>query len=241
MLRTSVQGKQVYLCFDCILNLEGELAQKIPEEWLANGPFLSLENFVLRSGAALEQLIVLIRCGALRFTGTSKKELLWEAHLILSNKQRESAFVPLFESMSAKPVLPKLETHFLEDLYDEIQLFGFCVSGSVFDMAKSDYRGNVRASELKHREGTIIRIVGELVTTKNVPTKNGTMMKFGTFLDVNGDFFDTVHFAPSLRKYPIYSAGLYLIEGKVVSDFGCPGIEVFKCGRMPIKPDPRSE
>lgn len=241
VFRTSVQGKEIYLGFDCILNLESKLAQKIPEERLANGPYLSLENFALRSGAALEQLIVLIRCGALRFTGTSKKELLWEAHLILSNKQRESAFVPLFESMSAKPVLPKLETHFLEDLYDEIQLFGFCVSGSVFDMAKSDYRGNVRASELKHKEGAIIRIVGELVTTKNVPTKNGTMMKFGTFLDVNGDFFDTVHFAPSLRKYPIYSAGLYLIEGKVVLDFGCPGIEVFKCGRMPMKPDPRSE
>jgi len=239
--QTTVKGKEIYLGFDCILNLEGKLAQKIPEERMANGDYLGLENFTIRTGAGLEQLIVLIRCGALRFTGVNKKELLWEAHLLLAGKRRETAFVPLFESMTAKPVLPKLETHFLEDLYDEIQLFGFCVSGSVFDMAKSDYRGNVTAKELKDWEGKTIRIVGELVTTKNVPTKNGTLMKFGTFLDANGDFFDTVHFAPSLKKYPIYSAGLYLIEGKVVLDFDCPAIEVYKCGRMPMKPDPRSE
>ncbi|HWV73002.1 MAG TPA: DNA polymerase III subunit alpha [Pseudosphingobacterium sp.] len=240
VFRTSVHGKEMYLGFDCILNLEGKLAQKIPEERLAHGEFLSLENFTMRTGAALEQLIILIRCGAMRFTGMGKKELLWEAHLLLSDKRKQSAHVPLFENMMSKPILPQLETHFLEDLYDEIQLLGFCVSGRVFDIARSDYRGDVSAKELRQREGQIVRIVGELVTTKNVPTKNGTTMKFGTFLDVNGDFFDTVHFAPSLRQYPLYSAGLYLIEGKVVLDFGCPGIEVYKCGRMPMKPDPRS-
>ncbi|WP_130855588.1 DNA polymerase III subunit alpha [Olivibacter jilunii] len=239
--RTSVHGKEIYLGFDCILNLEGKLAQRIPEERQARGAYLGLENFVMRTGAALEQLIILIRSGALRFTGMGKKELLWEAHLLLSDKRKENGHVPLFDNLTAKPVLPQLESHYLEDLYDEIQLFGFCVSGRVFDIAKSDYRGNVTARELNDREGQIVRIVGELVTTKNVPTKNGTLMKFGTFLDVNGDFFDTVHFAPSLRKYPLYSAGLYLIEGRVVLEFGCPGIEVSKCGRMPMKPDPRSE
>lgn len=65
-------------------------------------------------------------------------------------------------------------------------------------------------------------------------------MKFGTLLDAEGEFFDTVYFASSLKKYPLYSSGLYLIEGKVVLDFGCPAIEVYKCGRMPMKADPRS-
>jgi len=239
-LRTSIQGKLVYLGFDCILNLEGKLAELIPHERQNNGAYSSLENFVLRTGAVLEQLIILIRCGALRFTGVGKKELLWEAHLFLSEKQKDHTGNLLFENMMAKPVLPKLETHFLEDLYDEIQLLGFCVSGSLFDIAKSDYRGNVPIPDLKKYEGSVVRIVGILVTYKNVPTKNGTTMKFGTFLDAEGNFFDTVHFAPSLKKYPLYSTGLYLIEGKVVLDFGCPAIEVIKCGRMPMQPDPRS-
>ncbi|RKE47116.1 DNA polymerase III subunit alpha [Sphingobacterium detergens] len=239
-LRTSIQGKQVYLGFDCILNLEGKLAERIPAERLLQGEYTSLENFTLRTSASLEQLIILIRCGAFRFTGIGKKELLWEAHLLLSDKRKENTSALLFENMMAKPVLPKLETHFLEDLYDEIQLFGFCVSGSLFDIAKSEYRGGINGKDLKEAEGRIVRIVGVLATYKIVPTKNGTTMKFGTFLDVEGNFFDTVHFAPSLKKYPLYSSGLYLIEGKVVLDFGCPAIEVIKCGRMPMQPDPRS-
>jgi len=240
LMRTSIQGKEVYLGFDCILNLEGKLAERIPAERLEHGEYTSLENFVLRTAASLEQLIILIRCSAFRFTGVGKKELLWEAHLLLSDKKKERGSTFLFENMMAKPVLPKLETHFLEDLYDEIQLFGFCISGSLFDIAKSDYRGNIQVPDLKDYEGKIVRIVGELVTYKHVPTKNGSTMKFGTFLDYDGNFFDTVHFAPSLKKYPLYSTGLYLIEGKVVLDFGCPAIEVIKCGRMPMKADPRS-
>ncbi|WP_433863840.1 DNA polymerase III subunit alpha [Sphingobacterium thalpophilum] len=237
---TSIQGKDVYLGFDCILNLEGKISERIVEERIVNGTYSSLENFVLRTGVQLEQLIILIRCGALRFTDVRKKELLWEAHLLLSEKRKDTGGAVLFENMMAKPLLPTLDYHILEDLYDEIQLLGFCVSGSLFDIAKSDYRGSTDAKSLKNMEGQIVRIVGELVTYKTVPTKNGTLMKFGTFLDAKGEFFDTVHFAPSLKKYPLYSSGLYLIEGKVVLDFGCPGIEVFKCGRMPMKPDPRS-
>ncbi len=238
--RTSIHGEHVYLGFDCILNLEGKLSERIVEERRVNGAFNSLENFVLRTGTQLEQLIILIRCGAFRFTGVGKKELLWEAHLLLSEKRKDTGGAMLFENMIAKPVLPPLEFHILEDLYDEIQLLGFCVSGSLFDIAKSEYRGSTDAKSLKNMEGQIVRIVGELVTYKTVPTKNGTLMKFGTLLDAEGAFFDTVHFAPSLKKYPLYSSGLYLIEGKVVLDFGCPAIEVYKCGRMPMKPDPRS-
>ncbi|WP_343566219.1 DNA polymerase III subunit alpha [Sphingobacterium sp.] len=240
MRRTSIQGNQIYLGFDCILNLEKELAERIPAERTANGKYSGIENFLLRTGVSLEQLIILIRSGAFRFTGIGKKELLWEAHLLLSEKRKDTGGAVLFENMMTKPVLPSLDYHILEDLYDELQLLGFCVSGSLFDIAKSDYRGSTDAKSLKNMEGQIVRIVGELVTNKTVPTKNGTLMKFGTFLDAKGEFFDTVHFAPSLKKYPLYSSGLYLIEGKVVLDFDCPAIEVYKCGRMPMKPDPRS-
>ena len=37
-------------------------------------------------------------------------------------------------------------------------------------------------------------------------------MKFGTFLDINGTFFDTVHFPPSLKQYPLYGNGVYLYQ-----------------------------
>ena len=128
----------------------------------------------------------------------------------------------------------------LENLYDEIELMGFPVSGSIFDLAKSDYRGNASAQTLSSYRGQTVRIVAHLATYKTVRTKNGTIMKFGTFIDINGDFIDTVHFPQSLQKFPLRGKGLYLIEGKVVVDFNSPAIEVQRCAMMPIKPDPRS-
>lgn len=122
-----------------------------------------------------------------------------------------------------------------------MELIGFTVTGTLFDLAKSDYRGELGAETLISNEGRVIRIVGDFVAEKYVKTKRGDLMKFGTFFDENGVFFDTVHFPQSLAQYPLRGAGLYLIEGKVVVEFGCPSIEVVRCGKMPLKTDPRSE
>ena len=235
----SILDKNIYLGFDALLHLDTELARLIVAQRRVNGPYLSLENFILRTGAGLEQLIVLIRSGAFRFTGAGKKELLWEAHLLRSGR-RETVQVSLFETATQKPVLPKLETSLLEDLYDEVELIGFPVSDSMFALLKSDYRGTAAGKDLAQLEGRTVRMVGDFVCDKHVRTKTGSVMKFGTFLDVDGDFIDTVHFPVPLSRYPIRGNGVYLLEGRVVLDFGCPAVEVEKCARMPLKADPRS-
>ena len=237
--QTTLYGKEVYLGFDCLLNLEEKLAQRIPLEREQRGPYTSLENFIVRTAASLEQLIILIRCGAMRFTGMGKKELLWEAYLLHTTRP-EPATPLLFGNTVAHPVLPPLDTSTLEDLYDEIELIGFPVSDSPFSMARSTYRGEAPARLLSRHEGQVLRMVGDFVCDKTIRTRNGTTMKFGTFLDCEGDFFDTVHFPPSLQHFPLQGQGLYLIEGKVVVDFGCPAVEVIRVAKMPLKPDPRS-
>ncbi len=241
VFNTSIQGKDIYLGFDCLLNFEGKLAHHIIEERDANGRYTSLENFVKRTQAGIEQVVILIRVGALRFTATGKKQLLWEAHLMMSKHKPVAVGMALFETESRKPILPPLEEDILEDYYDEIELIGFCVTGMLFDLTKSDYRGDMPASELHLHEGKIVRVVGDFVCEKFVKTKRGDLMKFGTFLDAEGRFFDTVHFPQTLVKYPLRGAGIYLIEGKVVVEYGCPSIEVIRCAKMPLKPDPRSE
>jgi error-prone DNA polymerase len=64
-------------------------------------------------------------------------------------------------------------------------------------------------------------------------------MHFGTFLDYEGEFFDTVHFPASLKQYPFRGPGIYLILGKVVEEFGFPSVEVEKMAKLPVKSDPR--
>src|SRR5690554_1636604 len=123
---TSIDGKNIYLGFDCLLNLEEKLAVRVIIEREQNGNYRSLENFILRTEVRLEQVIVLIRCGAFRFTGTGKKELLWEAHLLISGKQQKAGTATLFGAFNTKPpTLPKLESSPLEDMYDEMELIGF--------------------------------------------------------------------------------------------------------------------
>lgn len=241
IFNTSINRSAIYLGFDCLLNLGDKLARRIPEERAANGEYKGVENFVLRTGIGLEQLVVLIRLGAFRFTTMDKKALLWEAHLLLGGNRKTANGPTLFESESRRPVLPKLETREIEHLYDEIELIGFPVSGSMFDLARSDYRGDAMAKDMMAVEGQTIRMVGDFVIEKNVRTRRGETLKFGTFLDSDGLFFDTVHFPQTLNRYPLRGSGLYLMEGKVVMETGCPSLEVIRCGRMPLKNDPRSE
>lgn len=238
--QSSIQGKNLYLGFDILLNLNTDLAIKISKERCANGLYKSLEDFLRRTSASLDQILILIRVGAFRFFNANKKELLWESHFLLS-QSKTIVPTPLFfeNTFTTTPQLPLLENHPIEDLYDEIELLGFPVSGSLFELAKSDYKGNVLANQLLQHSGQVIRIVGELVTVKTTNTKTGQRMQFGTFWDAEGSLFETIHFPPILKKYPLSGEGLYLLEGRVEVSFGFPSLEVYKCGRMPMKGDPR--
>src|SRR5690554_7450145 len=51
--------------------------------------------------------------------------------------------------------------------------------------------------------------------------------------------YTTLFRSEVLRDYPLRGNGIYLVEGKVVLEFGCPAVEVRKAGRMPLKADPR--
>ena len=51
-------------------------------------------------------------------------------------------------------------------------------------------------------------------------------MWFGTFLDAEGNFFDTTHFPNSTPAYPFRGTGCYLILGRVIEEFGSASVEV---------------
>lgn len=57
-------------------------------------------------------------------------------------------------------------------------------------------------------------------------------MALGTFLDIEGNFFDTTHFPDSFKKYSFKGIGVYLIEGKVVEEFGFTSIEVARMNKL---------
>jgi len=189
--------------------------------------------------AGAEQLAILIRLDALRFTGKTKKQLLWESRLLLGNASDHERTSMLFWEKTREFTLPDLEQSKLEDAYDEIELLGFPVSLTHFDMLQTSFRGSVSAHDLIRHVGKQVRILGNLVTIKYVHTVKREWMHFGCFLDVHGEFFDTVNFPASLREYPFRGYGVYLLLGTVTEEFGFPSITVKKMAKLPFQKDPR--
>jgi DNA polymerase III alpha subunit len=164
----SICGTDAYLGFVGIQWLEGKLMELIPEERRVNGDYVDLEDFLRRTEMGLEQVVILIRCGAFRFTGKSKKALLWEAHTMLGQKAKPSAHAELFHMQSKRYVLPDLVNTKLEDAYHELELLGFPLTLSMFDLLKTAYRGDIRTNQLIKYVGQTVRMVGLYVCEKTV-------------------------------------------------------------------------
>ncbi len=237
--KTSLKEKQIYIGFIHLSGLEQKFALQIVDERIKNGDYRSLNDFIIRLRPAKEQLILLIRSGAFRFTGKSKSELLWEAHFLSNNAKKLPCGPTLFPPETKEFSLPQLEHNAIEDAYDEIELLGFPVTLTWFDLLQTAFRGEITASELPIHIGTTVRMVGNLVTVKHVKTVKNELMHFATLIDHKGEMFDTTHFPDTVKRYPFRGHGLYLLLGKVVEEFGYASLEVIKMAKLPLKPDPR--
>jgi error-prone DNA polymerase len=235
--KTTIYDTDIYLGFIHIMSLQDNLAQSI-EEIRGDVPFTDLADFVVRVCPGLEQAILLIRAGAFRFTEKNKATLLWEVHMMMNSKKQEY-IRPMFSPPVKKFSLPLLEQGRLEDAYDEIELLGFPVSLTWFDMLETLFRGEITANQMKDHVGKKVRMVGHLVTIKYIKTIKKEWMNFGCLIDVEGNFFDSTHFPQSLNNYPFKGSGTYLLLGKIVEEFGYPSLEVEKLAKLPVKRDLR--
>lgn len=236
--QTTLLNKTIYLGFMHLENLETRIAQFIPEERRQNGAYLSLDNFVRRVPVGIETLQTLIFIGAFRFTGKQKNELLIEARLLLINFKPENRGMTLIEEPIQEYQLPQLKREPFEDAFDEIEILGFPVSCTPFDLLQTNYRGSVFVKNLIQNHKKQVKMLAYLISRKHVPTKKGTMY-FGTWIDVNGDYFDTAHFPDNLQQNPFQGGGCYLLLGIVEVDYHFPTITVLKMAKMPFIPDPR--
>ncbi|HVW58644.1 MAG TPA: DNA polymerase III subunit alpha [Puia sp.] len=231
---TNIHGSDAYAGFIHIKGLEQATVERILRQRMQGGLYTSTADVIERTGVSPEQLELLIRVDALRFTGKTKKELLWEGDF-LQKKTRPhgQACQPLFRTAPLTFSLPVLPSYPLEDVYDDIELLGFPVCDP-FTLTDDDPAKYVPARELSGYAGKVITVMGYHVTHKPVRTIKGEMMSFGTFLDVNKDWIDTVHFPQVHAAYPP-RAGFYRITGKVVVEFGVYTIEVLKMEKVGIK------
>ena len=261
---TDIHDRDIYLGFIHLQNIQLNLCETLLHERNTHGSFVDLADFMRRVAIEVEQLRILIRIGAFRFTGRSKKELMWDLLLHLGDGRKtevhQSLFnEPSFDKSSEGAVewkLPPLTHHHLEDALDEIELLGFELSSpykrlrenlnAPFDFAQgtttrrlpteaSAQVGLNLAQELGTYIGKEITIQGYLVTTKPTHTAKGEYMAFGTWLDVDGYFFDTTHFPRVIKQHPFRGKGIYTIKGRVDEEFGFCSITVSEMEKLPTQ------
>jgi len=231
----SVNDSTLYIGLGFLNGLEHETMNTLVLERGRNGSFSGLRDVIKRVPISLEQLRILIRAGAFRFTSKGKKELLWDAHFLLSNTKRTDASRTLFSVEQKEFQLPPLWNHQLEDAFDEMELLGFPLSVSPFSLLQEQPDLPLRATDLKIHIGKEVRMLGYLIHIKHTQTQKGVRMNFGTWLDRDGQWLDTVHFPDSAMQQPFRGPGCYVISGKVINEFGFISIDVQTLERLPMK------
>jgi DNA polymerase-3 subunit alpha/error-prone DNA polymerase len=236
--QTTVYGKDIYLGFQHLKSLESRIAFLIAKNREEFGLFQSIEAFIQRIPIGIETIQILILIGAFRFTGKAKSELLVTARMILVNFKPQNRSWLLLQEPVKEYKMPILPRSIFEDAFDEIELLTFSVSVTPFNLLQTNYRGDVMAKDLPQHHKKSVKMLAYLISRKHVPTKKGDMF-FGTWIDAEGNFFDTAHFADCLQKYPFQGGGCYLLLGRVEVDYHFPTITISKMAKMPFIADPR--
>ena len=242
---TVIRGTIIYLGFVLLHGLDETVGVTIGRERQEGGPFHNLTDFIDRVSIGIEQLTLLIRIGAFRFTGIAKQTLLWEAHHMLKGHKQSAvpaASPSLFKGTvsSHDYKVPLLEQSALERAFDEIELLGFPLADP-FLLADEPMDQGTTAIELPEKLGHFVIGYGYLVTVKDTKTQKGDRMNFATFIDQNGDFLDSVHFPNIAAQFPFRGKGLYKVQGCVVEEFGFYSIEASALYKLAVIPDPRYE
>ena len=233
-----VIGTEIFLGFGMVKSIEDRTTQKILSERQVYGKFKGLSDFFDRVEIGVEQLIILIKVGAFRFTGIGKHRLMWEAYLKYQKGNIREKSPMLFKTPHIDYKIPELETNELIEAYDQLEFFGFPFI-SRFKLLKHAQKSYILAKDMPVYKDRRITIYGNLITYKPTGTKNGKLMYFGTFADYSDALFDTVHFPKVAERYQFQSKGIYKISGTVVEELGYYSIIVEELYFQEIIPDPR--
>lgn len=228
-----IKGNVIWLGLAMIAELEEQLILDALVERQKNGTFKSLFDFVNRVKVSIEQMRILIRAGAFEFTGRDKKKLLWEVHTMMHVSPKKDDLKELFVKEVKNWKLPDLVNSSVDDAYDDLELLGFPMC-SPFDLLKEAPTTTVLSKDFKLKVNQVVEITGYMISVKYLRTSKGERMYFGTFIDQEGLWIDTVHFPPSAAQFPFSGPGTYYLKGKVVEEYDFLSLEVHEMRHLPI-------
>jgi DNA polymerase-3 subunit alpha len=237
----SLHGRKIFLGLGNVKSLEAETIQLILHERHRNGPFADLQDLLRRVPLHMEQARILVRVGAMRFTGRSKPQLLWDLAL-LHRAAAIPATADLFITKVEEPRLPDLQHYPLADAYDELDLLGFplCDPFSLVDRSGIDTNGPlILKREMPDHIGKHVSMLGYMIHVKATDTHYGERMTFGSFIDTAGDFWDSTQFPNVAARFPFRGRGVYHFTGVIEEEYGHYSLRTQWMEKLPWLQDPR--
>ncbi|MEM1223934.1 MAG: DNA polymerase III subunit alpha, partial [Verrucomicrobiota bacterium] len=187
--QTCLREDTIYLGLNQVINLSRKMQDFIPEERKRNGDYKNLASFMERTQITYDDTTYMIFVGAFRGWDVPKGKLLIEAKKYFNHYDKDRPNNSLFDIQTKSFDFPNIERDPIEDAFDELEGLGYPVSISPFNLLKTSFRGDVLVKDILNHINQEVRMLGYLVSIKDVPIKhkNGKhKMNFGTWIDANG-------------------------------------------------------
>jgi DNA-directed DNA polymerase III PolC len=238
----ALQGDAIRAGLSCIASLSMRTREKI----LRLRPFISLEDLVGRAAPKEAEVEMLIRCGAMDFTGLPRNQLMWKAMTSFKEMRKYAACVqegglgfempPAVKSRERPaPRLPALKK--AQMWKDEWEIMGFTCGIHPMAACRDELRrkGVRMSTAIMDCLNQTIRLAGVIAAERRTRTERGALMQFLTFDDEAG-VFEVVLFPDVYKKtrflldgpgpyvVELDGPGPYVVEGRPESQHGAISI-----------------
>lgn len=215
-------NKEIRIGFLAIKNFEKNSALQIVDERKANGKYMSLADFLVRTKTSYEQTKILIKCGALDCFKQTRPTLMRLLDVYFNHKKLlDDNHYSLFahESTRLEKEVETTQQYSISEICAfEYEIFGYIVTKHPMEFFKkyTDSHEIIKAADLNKYGDKKIKMAGWYMSSKRIKTKKGDIMKFLSLEDLSGTF-EAVIFPRTYREYAelTMSMGPYLIEGRV--------------------------
>lgn len=218
-------GKVLRIGLMAIKNLSRNSVERIIKERGANGKYVSLADFLIRTQLGYEETALLIKCGAMHCFKVTRPTLLrlldvYIHHRKILNENYSDLFIN--DTFALERGITTDVNYSAEEICrNEYKAFGYMVTRhplNFFGERLNDSR-IIKAKDMIKNCGKRVKMMGWYMTSKRIRTKKGEIMKFLSLEDLTGTFeaviFPKVYYW--VAELTI-SMGPYLVEGRINKD-----------------------
>lgn len=240
-------GKErtVRIGFQQLQDIRKSALENILEERKRNGPFVSLDDFLRRSGITPADASVLVKSGALDSiaSGFNRPRILWFVETWLRKDQPQSREGEEIQNTAFSRRPRRITTPSLPDLTSqqiwkqEKETLGFTLSVHPLAQAgpylKRLPHRIVPAAELDRYAGRRVWVLGWPITRKEALTRKRETMEFVSFEDETA-IYETVFFPKAYQRFcqEVDMHRAYLLYGDVQIEFGAVSLNVLNVKRL---------